>query len=220
MLNEEMSEASDINASINKEEQEEKTVQPEQGDKVGLVNESEDEEKPSTSSGNASSRPPQVQVSTLTVSTVSYSREGKEDVRLAKNRQKARDTRKRRKIMTGEMRRQIVSLQKVNQDLQEKSTALQDALERALQDRNATATHPFYTEPLHLLKQYQMQSPGPQMASRNTDYNTIRGTRDFPPRVNSNEIIHSRQTQQLIAEMENRQRRDTENLMFPYGRPS
>jgi hypothetical protein len=141
MLNEEMSEASDINASINKEEQEEKTVQPEQGDKVGLVNESEDEEKPSTSSGNASSpsRPPQVQVSTLTVSTVSYSREGKEDVRLEKNRQKARDTRKRRKIMTGEMRLQIVSLQKVNQDLQEKSTALQDALERALQDRNATA---------------------------------------------------------------------------------
>uniref|UniRef100_A0A6T7GXE2 BZIP domain-containing protein n=1 Tax=Attheya septentrionalis TaxID=420275 RepID=A0A6T7GXE2_9STRA len=214
-----MSEAFVINASINNEEQEEKAVQTEQGDKDkgGLVNESEDEQKPSTSSasGNASSSPPQVQVN-----TVIHSREGKEDVRLEKNRQKARDSRKRRKIMTGEMRRQIVSLQKVNQDLQEKSTALQDALERALQDRNATATHPFYTEPLHLLKQYQMQSPGPQMASRNTDYNTIRGTRDFPPRVNSNEIIHSRQTQQLIAEMENRQRRDTENLMFPYGRPS
>eukprot|EP00978_Attheya_sp_CCMP212_P049436 scaffold663995_cov63-Attheya_sp.AAC.1 len=82
-----MSEASDINASINNAEQEEKAVQPEQGDKEGLVNESEDEEKPSTSFGNASSRPPEVQVN-----TVSHSREGKEDVRLEKNRQKARDT--------------------------------------------------------------------------------------------------------------------------------
>jgi len=175
---ERMSEAFVINASINNEEQEEKAVQPEQGDKEGLVNESKDEVKPSTFSGNASSRPPQVQVN-----TVIHSREGKEDVRLEKNRQKARDTRKRRKIMTGEMRRQIVSLQKVNQDLQEKSTALQDALERALQDRNAEATSPFvYTEPLHLLKQHQMLSRGPQMTSRNTDYNTaIRGTHDFSP---------------------------------------
>ena len=44
-----MSEASIINAnaSINNEEQEEKGVQPEQGDEEGLVNESKDEEKPS-----------------------------------------------------------------------------------------------------------------------------------------------------------------------------
>jgi hypothetical protein len=42
-----MSEASVINASINNEEQEEKGVQPEQGDEEGLVNESKDEEKPS-----------------------------------------------------------------------------------------------------------------------------------------------------------------------------
>eukprot|EP00978_Attheya_sp_CCMP212_P021204 scaffold61702_cov43-Attheya_sp.AAC.1 len=65
-----------------------------------------------------------------------------------------------------------------------------------------------------------MLSPGPQMTSHNTDYNTIRGTHDFSPLVNNNENILARQTQQLIAEMERRQRRDTENLMFPYGRPS
>eukprot|EP00978_Attheya_sp_CCMP212_P021074 scaffold61175_cov38-Attheya_sp.AAC.1 len=136
-----MSDTSDINAFINNEEQEEKAVQPEQGDKDkgGLVNESEHEEKPSTSSGNASSRPPEPEMQMSTVSTVSYSRDGKEDIRLEKNRQKARDTRKRRKIMTGEMRRQIVSLQKVNQDLQDKNIALQDELGRALEDRNAKA---------------------------------------------------------------------------------
>jgi hypothetical protein len=133
-----MSEASGINVSINtnEEEQEEKEVQPEQGDDEGLVNESEgeDEEKQSTSAGNASSRPPQVQVK-----AVSHSRErnGNENVRLENNRQKARDTRKRKKIMLGEMKRRIVSLQKVNKELQEKNTALQDALDRALQECEA-----------------------------------------------------------------------------------
>jgi hypothetical protein len=59
------------------------------------------------------------------------------------------------------------------------------------------------------------------MTSHNTDYNTIRGTHDFSPRViNNNENILSRQTQQLIAQIENRHRRDTDNLMFPHGRPS
>jgi hypothetical protein len=65
-----------------------------------------------------------------------------------------------------------------------------------------------------------MLSRGPQMTSRNTDYSTIRGTHDFSPLVNNNENILSRQTQELIAEMERRHRRDTENLMFSYGRPS
>eukprot|EP00978_Attheya_sp_CCMP212_P022055 scaffold65213_cov40-Attheya_sp.AAC.1 len=129
-----MSEAFVINASINNEEQEEKAVQSEEGDKEGLVNESEEEEKPSTYSGNASSLPPQVQVN-----AVIHSREGKEDVRLEKNRQKARDTRKRRKIMTDEMKHRIVSLQKVTHVLLGKNAALQDALEGALQDRNANA---------------------------------------------------------------------------------
>jgi len=129
-----MSEAFVINASINNEEQEEKAVQPEQGDKESLVNASEDEQKPSASSGNASSRSPDVQVN-----TVSHSREGKEDVRREKNRQKARDTRKRRKIMLGEMKHRIVSLQKATHVLLRKNEGLQDALERALQDRNAEA---------------------------------------------------------------------------------
>jgi hypothetical protein len=67
-----------------------------------------------------------------------------------------------------------------------------------------------------------MLSHGPQMTSRNIDYNTILGTHDFSPLVNNNENILSRQTQQFIAEMERRQRRNTEQLMFSYGygRPS